>query len=143
MDSSSTKVGESSTSPMKSSEPATPRKRKRSSSPLIKSVHSQKQKRKQEEQMSQTSTSILLLDTPNLLAVPPNHKTSTISYIVSLNALRKCLATQGGLSPDMECRAYTALAELALKVVRAGWTQDKIHPWAKNLESEVSPSFND
>lgn len=132
------KPGESSTSPVKDTGPATPRKRKRSSSPLVNKVATTPRRR--HERQSPFPISTLLLRVPGLLTVPPNHKASVTAYVVSLNALRKCLAIPGGLAPDVECRVWTALAELALKVIRAGWTQDGQHPWARSLENEVCNS---
>ncbi|KAH8111978.1 hypothetical protein DFH11DRAFT_1512413 [Phellopilus nigrolimitatus] len=84
--------------------------------------------------------SVLLLALPNLLAVPPNHKSHITSYVLSLAALRKCLAL-GSLPPDVECRAWTALAEIGMKIVGAGWSQNKHYPWASGLEIEVETAI--
>ncbi|THH06827.1 hypothetical protein EW145_g3811 [Phellinidium pouzarii] len=117
--------------------PATPqsqaltraRKRRRSSSP---SDGLAEKKRALET----LPPSVLLLTVPELLAVPPNHKQQITSYVLSLAALRKCLGL-GSLPPDIEVRAWTALAELGLKIVRAGWSRNNYYPWAGSLELEV------
>lgn len=80
--------------------------------------------------------SVLLLSLPKLFAVPPNHKAHIASFVLSLNALRKCSAMRN-LPPDVECRAWTNLAEVGLKIVRAGWSRDEQFPWAADLENEA------
>ncbi|OCB90971.1 hypothetical protein A7U60_g1779 [Sanghuangporus baumii] len=85
------------------------RKRRRSSSPL----DNREAKKKTLERMP---PSVLLLSLPGLLAVPPNHRQQAACYDLSLTALRKCVAL-GGLPPDVECRAWTGIAELGLRLV--------------------------
>ena len=80
---------------------------------------------------------ILLVSLPSLLAHPPNHRYYIHSLVLSLTALRKCLALPA-LSPDIECRAWTGLAEIGMRVISGGISQSEEHVWAKGIESEVS-----
>ena len=80
---------------------------------------------------------VLLVSLPSLLAHPPNHRYYVQSLYLSLCALRKCL-TLPALSPEIECRAWTSLAEIGMKVVHGGLSEDESCPWAKNIETEVS-----
>jgi hypothetical protein len=107
-----------------------PYKRPRSSSPSRGNEHAKRRA------VGVPSKSALLLSLPGLLAVPPNHRASVSSYGMSLLALRKCIAL-GNLSPDEECRAWTGIAELGLRLVKAGWTKDDKLSWAKSLNIEV------
>ncbi|KAI5120577.1 hypothetical protein M0805_002527 [Coniferiporia weirii] len=105
------------------------RKRRRSSSPSERLAEKKRA-------LEPLPPSELLLAVPGLLAVPPNHRSQITSYVLSLAALRKCLAL-GSLPPDTECQAWTAFAELGLKIVRAGWTRNDRYPWASSLEIDV------
>ena len=80
--------------------------------------------------------SILLVSLPALLAHPPNHKYYVHSLVLSLRAVRKCL-TLPALPPDIECRAWTGLGELGMRVISGGFSQSDEHVWAKGIESEV------
>ena len=80
--------------------------------------------------------STVLLALPGLCAVPPNHSSHILSYMISLRSLRACLA-QGSLTPDVECRAWTAYAEIGCKIIGAGWSTNEAYPWARGLENEV------
>lgn len=82
------------------------------------------------------SPAVLLVSLPGLLAHPPNHKYYVPSLMLSLAALRKCL-TLSALSPEIECRAWTGLAEIGMKVISGGLSQSEDHPWADGIESEV------
>ena len=73
---------------------------------------------------------------PSLVAVPPNHRASAASYAVSVTALRKVIA-EGNLSPDEECRAWTGLAEIGFRLLKAGWVKEGRFKWAKGMEEEV------
>lgn len=42
------------------------------------------------------------------------------------------------LTPDVECRAWTGLAEVGLRVINSGFTASGEHAWANGLEAEVS-----
>ena len=79
---------------------------------------------------------VLLVSLPGLLAHPPNHKYYIPSLMLSLTALRKCL-TLPALSPEIECRAWTGLAEIGMKVISGGLSQSEDHPWASGIEAEV------
>ncbi len=41
------------------------------------------------------------------------------------------------LSPEIECRAWTGLAEIGMRVISGGMSQSEEHVWAKGIESEV------
>ncbi|CAA7269717.1 unnamed protein product [Cyclocybe aegerita] len=58
---------------------------------------------------------ILLLSLPSLVAHPPTHKHHTRSLFLSQLALRKCLSVPG-LDSSTECRAWTELAEVGLRI---------------------------
>ncbi|KAI0674000.1 hypothetical protein C8Q78DRAFT_1076945 [Trametes maxima] len=83
---------------------------------------------------------VLLVNLPSLLAHPPNHRYYVHSLVLSLTALRKCLALPA-LSPDVECRAWTGLAELGMRVIAGGYSQDEEHAWAKGIEAEVEKAL--
>lgn len=82
---------------------------------------------------------ILLLALPALLAHPAGHEHYPLSLFLSLRALRTCLGLKA-LTPDVECRAWTSLAEVGLRVVNSGFSTSGTHSWANGTESEVSPS---
>ncbi|TBU25863.1 hypothetical protein BD311DRAFT_867198 [Dichomitus squalens] len=84
---------------------------------------------------------ILLVSLPSLLAHPPNHKYYVHSLIISLAALRKCL-TLPALPPDIECRAWTGLAELGMRVIGGGFSQSEEHGWARGIEQEVEKALS-
>lgn len=81
--------------------------------------------------------SVLLSSIPGLVAQPPNHRYYVLSLQVSLNALRKCLACPA-LSPEIECRAWTGLAEVGMRAIASGFCESEEHDWARGLEIEVS-----
>ena len=114
-----------------------PKKRKRSSSP---SPSPDSRANSSIEPLKPLPPSILLLSLPGILSHPPNHPSYIPSLILSLRAVRKCLSYPE-LPNDVECCALTALAEIGLKVIKAGWTQNDKYPWAKQLESEVSVEY--
>ena len=89
-----------------------------------------------EESLKPIPPSVLLVSLPSLLVHPPNHKYYLHSIVLSLTALRKCLALPA-LSPDIECRAWTGLAELGMRVISGGLSQSEDHGWARGIESEV------
>lgn len=80
---------------------------------------------------------VLLLALPALLAHPPSHEYYPLSLFLSLRALRTCLELKT-LTPDVECRAWTGLAEVGLRVINSGFTASGEHAWANGLEAEVS-----
>ncbi|KAI1791986.1 hypothetical protein LXA43DRAFT_1181381 [Ganoderma leucocontextum] len=84
---------------------------------------------------------ILLVSLPALLAHPPNHKYYVHSLVLSLAALRKCLKLPA-LPPDIECRAWTGLAELGMRVISGGFSQSDEHAWARGTESEVEKALS-
>ena len=88
----------------------------------------------------------LLLHLPVLLALPPIHPNHTVSLRLSLLAVRRCLQLRdcaaAGMTPDLECRAWTAFVELGMKIVGAGLSGDgpEGEEWARGLENEVTLS---
>ncbi|KJA19213.1 hypothetical protein HYPSUDRAFT_168399 [Hypholoma sublateritium FD-334 SS-4] len=74
---------------------------------------------------------VLLLSLPHLIAHPPTHKYHTRSLLVTLFALRKCLSVPN-LDILVECRAWTELAEVGLRI---GMDQP-------GIESEVSKAIS-
>jgi hypothetical protein len=87
--------------------------------------------------LSPIPTPILLLSLPRLLLQPPNHPQHVLSLSLSLCAIRKCLEIDG-LDSDIECRAWTAFAELASLVISGGFHRNPDeHPWAQGVETEV------
>ncbi|RXW13250.1 hypothetical protein EST38_g12605 [Candolleomyces aberdarensis] len=60
-------------------------------------------------------TPVLLLALSNLLLHPPTHRQYSKSLYLSILATWKCLSYQN-LDPDVECRAWTALAELGFRM---------------------------
>ncbi|KAJ8495087.1 hypothetical protein ONZ51_g1909 [Trametes cubensis] len=111
-----------------------------SSSPLkpLSQPHSQPEP---EPELRPLPPSVLLVNLPALLAHPPNHKYYVHSLVLSLTALRKCLALPA-LSPDIECRAWTGLAELGMRVIAGGFSQSEEHVWAKGIELEVEKALS-
>ncbi|TFK21640.1 hypothetical protein FA15DRAFT_645318 [Coprinopsis marcescibilis] len=57
---------------------------------------------------------VLLLSLPNLLLHPPTHRNYARSVYLSILALQRCLLFPN-LDPDVECKAWTGLAELAFR----------------------------
>ncbi|KDR86097.1 hypothetical protein GALMADRAFT_235330 [Galerina marginata CBS 339.88] len=60
-------------------------------------------------------TDILLLSLPQLLAHPPTHRNHARANFLSSFALRKYLSLPN-LEPNLECQAWTELAETGLKI---------------------------
>jgi hypothetical protein len=93
----------------------------------------------------------LLLNLPRLLLLPPTHKNHARSLHLSLVALRRCLSLHSGegvevLTPEMECRAWTGLAEVGMRVVGGGFCEPGgggvgEHGWAKGIEGEVEKAI--
>jgi hypothetical protein len=84
---------------------------------------------------------VLLLALPALLALPPSHEHYSLSLFLSLRALRTCLELKT-LTPDVECQAWTGLAEVGLRVINSGLAATGEHAWTNGIEAEVSPSSN-
>ena len=90
----------------------------------------------------------LLLTLPALLVLPPTHPHHTVSLRLSLLAVRRCLQLRdcaaAGMTPDLECRAWTAFVELGMKVVGAGLSGagPAGEEWAQGLENEVIISLS-
>lgn len=82
---------------------------------------------------------VLLVILPRLLIHPPNHRNYIKSLFLSLCSLRRCLALPA-LSPEIECQAWTGLAEIGMKVVHGGISQNEAHTWASGIEVEVCAS---
>ncbi|KAF5392421.1 hypothetical protein D9757_002307 [Collybiopsis confluens] len=89
--------------------------------------------------LSPLPASLLLLHLPAILVHPPNHAMHAKSLSMSLISLRRCLQIPG-LSPDIECRALTALAEIGMIVLDGGLSQLSEHAWAQGIEAEAKES---
>lgn len=81
---------------------------------------------------------LLLLSLPAILVLPPNHPLHDESLRLSVVALRRCLLMRA-LSPEVECRAWTTLAQVGLQVIgsRLSASPHERHAWARNTEAEV------
>jgi hypothetical protein len=108
-----------------------PFKRARSSNALTPTPEST------QKELRPLPTPLLALTLPSLLLHPPNHRHHVLSIVLSLEAVRKCLALAESLEPDIECRAWTTLAELGLIVIDGGFHQRPEHPWADAIDAEV------
>ncbi|KAG2144644.1 uncharacterized protein EDB93DRAFT_1152421 [Suillus bovinus] len=85
---------------------------------------------------------ILLLALPGLLALPPTHPDFGFSLFLSLRSLRQCLALPA-LAPDIECRAWTSLAEVGMRVIDSGFcSQEGGCDWAVGIHSEVEKALS-
>lgn len=65
-------------------------------------------------------SAILLLALPGLLALPPTHPDFGFSLFLLLRSLRRCLAFPA-IAPDIECHAWTSLAEVGMRVMESGF----------------------
>ncbi|KAH7924786.1 hypothetical protein BV22DRAFT_1034747 [Leucogyrophana mollusca] len=83
---------------------------------------------------------VLLVSLPGILVHPPNHRYHAISLCISQRSLRQCLGLKA-LNPDVECRAWTALAEIGMKVIEGGFSESDEHPWARGTEIEVETAI--
>lgn len=88
-------------------------------------------------QLAPLPTTHLLLALPLLLQHPPTHKHHPHSLHLSLLALRRVLAQPGGLAPDVECRAWSGLAEVGMRVIGGGFRDG----WAEGVEGEVGKAI--
>lgn len=81
---------------------------------------------------------LLLLSLPAILILPPSHPLHDESLRLSIVALRRCLHMRA-LSPEIECRAWTTLAQVGLQVIgsRLSASSHGCHAWARNIEAEV------
>ncbi|RPD54496.1 hypothetical protein L226DRAFT_539879 [Lentinus tigrinus ALCF2SS1-7] len=125
-------------------EPLTPLPSQTSSEPVSRpelSSTSPDLKQQQDCGLRPIPPAILLVSLPSLLAHPPNHRYYVHSLVLSLTALRKCLALPA-LSPEIECRAWTGLAEIGMRVISGGMSQSEEHVWAKGIESEVEKALS-
>ncbi|KAI0321192.1 hypothetical protein OF83DRAFT_1161926 [Amylostereum chailletii] len=84
---------------------------------------------------------VLLLSLPGLLVQPPTHPLHARSLHLSLQALRQCLALTA-LAPDIECRAWTGLAELGMAVIDGGFGERPEHAWATGIEAETEKAIS-
>jgi hypothetical protein len=57
--------------------------------------------------------------------------------VTSLESFRKCLELDG-LQPAHEVRAHAGIAEIGMRVAEAGFSKMEEHPWAAEIEKEVS-----
>ncbi|KDQ51183.1 hypothetical protein JAAARDRAFT_41451 [Jaapia argillacea MUCL 33604] len=83
---------------------------------------------------------ILLISMPALLVHPPSHRFHIQSLFSSLTAIRKCISMDS-LNLDIECRAWTAFAELGMNVVAGGLSEREYCSWAKGVEPEVEKAI--
>ncbi|GJE89523.1 hypothetical protein PsYK624_056250 [Phanerochaete sordida] len=95
----------------------------------------------QEPRLKPLPPAVLLVSLPALLAHPPTHKFYIQSLCLSLCALRKCL-TIPALSPELECRAWTGLAEIGMRVIAGGIHEHEDFPWAHGIEGEVDKALS-
>ncbi|KAG2110691.1 hypothetical protein DEU56DRAFT_896675 [Suillus clintonianus] len=85
---------------------------------------------------------IVLLALPGLLAHPPTHPDFGFSLFLSLRALRQCLALPA-LAPDIECHAWTSLAEVGMRVMESGFcSQEGGCDWAVGIYAEVEKALS-
>ncbi|KAI0776328.1 hypothetical protein BD413DRAFT_470228 [Trametes elegans] len=98
-------------------------------------------KNESEAELKPLPPAVLLVSLPALLAHPPNHKYYVHSLVLSLKALRRCLALPA-LLPDIECRAWTGLAELGMRAIAGGFSASEEHLWARGIESEVEKALS-
>lgn len=83
-------------------------------------------------------TDILLLSLPHLLSHPPTHKHHSRSNFLSLFALRKYLLLPH-LESNLECRAWTELAETGLRIgLHVLGVEEEVE---KAVTKAVSPSI--
>ncbi|KAK0491786.1 hypothetical protein EDD18DRAFT_540287 [Armillaria luteobubalina] len=85
--------------------------------------------------------SLLLVSLPGILIHPPTHRYHAHSLCLSHLALRRCLCLPN-LTPEVECRAWTAMVEVGMLVIGGGFSQDDDHMWARGIESEVEKAAN-
>ncbi|KIK77337.1 hypothetical protein PAXRUDRAFT_17579, partial [Paxillus rubicundulus Ve08.2h10] len=83
---------------------------------------------------------LLLLALPALLVHPPTHENYPLSLFLSLKALRICLQLKA-LTADVECRAWTGLAEIGLRAIESGFSTGSEHKWAHGLKAEVEKAI--
>ncbi|KDQ31569.1 hypothetical protein PLEOSDRAFT_1036423 [Pleurotus ostreatus PC15] len=79
---------------------------------------------------------ILLVNLPRLIIHPPNHPRHTQSLYLALIAFRKCLQLPT-LTADIECRAWTGLVDIGMRVIGGGFSAVKELGWAQGIEAEV------
>ncbi|KAF4604497.1 hypothetical protein EYR40_003271 [Pleurotus pulmonarius] len=79
---------------------------------------------------------ILLVNLPRLIIQPPNHPRHAQSLYLALIAFRKCLQLPT-LTADIECRAWTGLVEIGMRVIGGGFSAVKELGWAQGIEAEV------
>ena len=81
---------------------------------------------------------LLLLSLPAILILPPSHPLHDESLRLSVVALRRCLLMRA-LSPEIECRAWTTLAQVGMQVIgsRLFASSHERHAWARDIEAEV------
>ncbi|KAI6135975.1 hypothetical protein F5141DRAFT_1071511 [Pisolithus sp. B1] len=83
---------------------------------------------------------VLLLALPALLLHPPTHEKYALSLFLSLRALRLCLQLPA-LAPEVECYAWTALAEVGMRVIKSGFCTTGEYSWTIGLEQEVEKAL--
>lgn len=92
-----------------------------------------------QSETSETHSPEQLLALPKQLIRPPNHPDHARGLCLSIHALRQCLRGKFALTAELECKAWTALAEVGMAVIQGGFTQNTDeNKWAEGIELEVS-----
>jgi hypothetical protein len=92
-------------------------------------------------QLTPIPPSHLLLALPSLLIHPPTHRVHLKSLFLAQRALRQCLALpESQLDRDVECRAWTALAEIGLRCLAMGMVP-ALESYEENIEIEVEKAL--
>lgn len=123
----------------------------------------------QNDEFDQTPTATVLLALPVLVGYPPDHPLHVPGLRASLKALRRCTGLRGGdeqetarkrvkndagagsaagepMTPEVEVRAWMALAEVGMMVVRSrcsrwGENDEAAWQWTIGVEQDVSERF--
>ncbi|KAF8749225.1 hypothetical protein RHS01_10239 [Rhizoctonia solani] len=120
-----------------------------------------KRKRSEEESGEYAPTATVLLAIPMLVSYPPDHPLHVPGLRVSLKALRRCTGLTDhndsvkrvkgdgwvghgeAMTPELEIRAWTALAEVGMMVLAtrcSRWGEDdqSAWEWTTGVEQDVS-----
>lgn len=120
----------------------------------------------QNDDIDRTPAATILLALPVLVGYPPDHPLHVPGLRASLKALRRCTGLEGGaerdgarkrvkgdggvgsaagetMTPEVEVRAWMALAEVGMMVVRSrcnrwGEADESFWQWTTGVEQDVS-----